>query len=698
MRRLHTQIIACLTLCMLAFTPVAAQALEPSSQQDIIRATLVSETSAIEPGKPLRVGLLLEAQKGWHTYWENPGDAGLPTSMKWTLPEGFSAGAIKWPAPERVKEGDLVTHSYHDTVFLPVTITVPNALPADGKYTLEVKANWLVCKDICIPETADVAITLPVTENPAPSAQASLFTEYDANAVTPFPGNVTYALTDGQLTLVLPLSSLPEKVRTATFFPRQYNAFDYAAPQDMSQDASLLYLAIRRTNDEPQNGSSGIISITFDDGSQKHYDIKLQQGSLPSVTAGASDNQTQDIAFASLLLLAIAGGLILNLMPCVLPVLSLKALAIAKKAGEAPAQVKKLGLAYTLGVLASFLVIAGILIALRESGEAIGWGYQMQSPAFSGFLIYLLFLVGLNLSGVFDLPVLFGNSATRSNEHSAIGSFYTGVLATAVATPCTAPFMATAIGAALTMPTAQALLIFEALGLGLALPFLLISFFPALLRFLPKPGVWMERFRQLLAFPMYASVIWLLWVLVLQTGADGLVVILGGMLVLGFVIWLKAFFEIQSLAYRIISIGALLATLAFTLPMLEHMQDMAAKNTSHNQSANEQAYSKQALDQLRSQGKPVFLNATAAWCITCQVNARIAIHTQATEALFTAKDITYMVADWTRPNPEITELLSSFGYKGVPLYVYYPPKGGKPEVLPQLLTESIIENVINPRP
>ena len=690
MRRLHTQIIACLTLCMLAFTPVAAQALEPSSQQDIIRATLVSETSAIEPGKPLRVGLLLEAQKGWHTYWENPGDAGLPTSMKWTLPEGFSAGAIKWPAPERVKEGDLVTHSYHDTVFLPVTITVPNALPADGKYTLEVKANWLVCKDICIPETADVAITLPVTENPAPSAQASLFTEYDANAVTPFPGNVTYALTDGQLTLVLPLSSLPEKVRTATFFPRQYNAFDYAAPQDMSQDASLLYLAIRRTNDEPQNGSSGIISITFDDGSQKHYDIKLQQGSLPSVTAGASDNQTQDIAFASLLLLAIAGGLILNLMPCVLPVLSLKALAIAKKAGEAPAQVKKLGLAYTLGVLASFLVIAGILIALRESGEAIGWGYQMQSPAFSGFLIYLLFLVGLNLSGVFDLPVLFGNSATRSNEHSAIVSFYPGVLATAVATPCTAPFMATAIGAALTMPTAQALLIFEALGLGLALPFLLISFFPALLRFLPKPGVWMERFRQLLAFPMYASVIWLLWVLVLQTGADGLVVILGGMLVLGFVIWLKAFFEIQSLAYRIISIGALLATLAFTLPMLEHMQDMAAKNTSHNQSANEQAYSKQALDQLRSQGKPVFLNATAAWCITCQVNERIALRRDAVQAAMATRGIVYLKADWTRGDPAITALLRSHGREGVPLYLFWPPGGGEAVILPEVLTEAMV--------
>jgi thiol:disulfide interchange protein DsbD len=675
---------------MLAFTPVAAQALEPSSQQDIIRATLVSETSAIEPGKPLRVGLLLEAQKGWHTYWENPGDAGLPTSMKWTLPEGFSAGAIKWPAPERVKEGDLVTHSYHDTVFLPVTITVPNALPADGKYTLEVKANWLVCKDICIPETADVAITLPVTENPAPSAQASLFTEYDANAVTPFPGNVTYALTDGQLTLVLPLSSLPEKVRTATFFPRQYNAFDYAAPQDMSQDASLLYLAIRRTNDEPQNGSSGIISITFDDGSQKHYDIKLQQGSLPSVTAGASDNQTQDIAFASLLLLAIAGGLILNLMPCVLPVLSLKALAIAKKAGEAPAQVKKLGLAYTLGVLASFLVIAGILIALRESGEAIGWGYQMQSPAFSGFLIYLLFLVGLNLSGVFDLPVLFGNSATRSNEHSAIVSFYPGVLATAVATPCTAPFMATAIGAALTMPTAQALLIFEALGLGLALPFLLISFFPALLRFLPKPGVWMERFRQLLAFPMYASVIWLLWVLVLQTGADGLVVILGGMLVLGFVIWLKAFFEIQSLAYRIISIGALLATLAFTLPMLEHMQDMAAKNTSHNQSANEQAYSKQALDQLRSQGKPVFLNATAAWCITCQVNERIALRRDAVQAAMATRGIVYLKADWTRGDPAITALLRSHGREGVPLYLFWPPGGGEAVILPEVLTEAMV--------
>jgi thiol:disulfide interchange protein len=386
-------------------------------------------------------------------------------------------------------------------------------------------------------------------------------------------------------------------------------------------------------------------------------------------------------------------------MPCVLPVLSLKALAIAKKADSKHEHVVRQGIAYTLGILVSFGIIAGILIALRQGGEAVGWGYQMQSPAFVGFLIYLLFMVGLNLSGVFHLPVLLGGVGSApdnnwANESSARGSFFTGVLATAVATPCTAPFMASAVGAALTMPPLQSMLVFEALGFGLALPFLLISLFPQLRSFLPKPGAWMDTFKQLLAFPMYASVIWLMWVLVLQTGAGGMVVELIGMLIIVVIIWMKSLFEDGSHSYSITALSIYAAILLGSLPMLNGMEIGAMEHKMEKMGLETVEYSKEKLAQLRKEGKPVLVDATAAWCITCQVNARVAIHTDRTMEEIKKQGVILMIADWTRRNDEITEFLSGFGYKGVPLVVFYPAGGGQPVVLPQILTEDTVIQTI----
>jgi thiol:disulfide interchange protein/DsbC/DsbD-like thiol-disulfide interchange protein len=682
-----------------------------ATQLEVVKATLVSEYAAIQPGTPVQLGVLLEPQPEWHTYWENPGDAGMPTSLQWKLPEGFKANAIDWPAPERIAEGTLLTHAYHESVFLPVTINTPvTTLDPSKEYRFNVKATWLVCKDICIPESAELSLSLPVSDSlPVKTQNANLFADHrNTHAAKVIRDKVGYQADTSHITLFIPLTAIgSDQITEAAFFPRQFNVYEYAAKQETTIADGMLQLKIRRSLEAPKDGSSGVLSVTTEDQGIKHLDITLDAsgplvsamgiGDMPATTPVTTAGETTSLGLLTYLFLALAGGVILNLMPCVLPVLSLKTLAIAKKADKNPVMVRKLGIAYTAGILVSFAIITSILIGLRQSGEAIGWGYQMQSPAFIGFLIYLLFLIGLNLSGLFDLPVLFGSKAAATKDDSTSGSFYTGILATAVATPCTAPFMATAVGAALTMPPLEALLVFEFLGLGLALPFLLVSFFPAALRFLPKPGPWMERFKQFLAFPMYASVIWLIWVLVLQTGPSGAAIVMTGMLGLVMVVWLHHFFSGKHDSYRIIAVIAGIAIITLSLPMLEHMQDSRTSEDMADQyHVNEVAFTPETLESMRRDGKAIFLDATAAWCLTCQLNARVAIHTANTMQLFKEKDITLMIADWTRANSDITELLGSFGHKGVPLYVYYPPDNGQPVVLPQLLTEDIIKTTITP--
>ncbi len=509
----------------------------------------------------------------------------------------------------------------------------------------------------------------------------------------------SYSSDGHTLTLVVPLDELKVKdIHSALFFPRQENIIRYAGEQKLATGKDTLRLTMEKVDGAPDKEISGILSLTVNGNEQKHFDITIEPaGGAPAVAPSAPEAGQATLSLPVVLLLAILGGLILNLMPCVLPVLSLKALAIVKKSGSEPKAAQRQGIAYTLGILVSFAVVAGILLSLRHAGAVIGWGYQMQSPAFVGFLIYLLFLVGLNLSGLFHLPVLLGNTGGElANESSARGSFFTGVLATAVATPCTAPFMASAIGIALTLPAFESLLIFEALGFGLALPFLLISLFPALRRFLPKPGAWMERFKELLAFPMYVSVIWLLWVLTLQTGAGGMAIAASGMLAIVIAIWMKPSFSRNGAAYRIAALIIYALIIGFSLPALSHMEIGAMEHKMEAMGLETVDFSKEKLAELHAAGKPVFVDATAAWCITCQLNGRTAIHSERVMQAFKESGVILMVADWTRRNDNITEFLDGFGYKGVPLYVFYPAGDAKPTVLPQLLTEDIIINTIKP--
>ncbi|MDX2112713.1 MAG: protein-disulfide reductase DsbD family protein [Alphaproteobacteria bacterium] len=673
-----------LLLCFMALSPsLPAFAASESVQLAHSRATLVSAQEALVAGKPLRVGLVLDHEPGWHSYWENPGEAGIPTTLNWQLPDGFSASAIDWPLPKQVREGPLLVHSYYGQFLLPVTLTVPDALDADS-ITLALTADWLVCKDICIPETAELSLTLPVRSESEASIYASMFETHDETKPKPLSEKGLYSIAGKEFSLSVPLAALGDgTITSAFFFPREQGHIVYSSEQIIELDSDTLTLTTTASDTAPSGNLTGFLAVTTERESRA-FAITL----APAANA-ATLQDTPSLSFLTALLLALIGGVILNLMPCVLPVLSLKALAIVKKTGHERAHVAKLGVAYTLGILVSFAGIAAVLIGLQHGGEAVGWGYQMQSPVFVTLLVYLLFLVGLNLSGLFDLPVLLGAQASAMNDSSVRGSFATGVLATAVATPCTAPFMASALGLALTLPSWQAMLVFLSLGLGLALPFLLISFFPALLRFLPKPGAWMESFKQLLAFPMYGSAIWLLWVLALQTGADGVALALIGLLMLVLAIWMKRLFAPESRAYLPLALLLALLAVGYTTSTIAALDAPRQQTDASSHGIETVDYSKEQLAALRSQPRPVFLDATAAWCITCKVNAAVAIHTEASARAFRDSGTVLMIADWTRRNPEITELLKSFGYQGVPLYVYYAP-GRDPVVLPQVLSEDLV--------
>lgn len=633
-------------------------------------STLISSQSTVKAGSSFKAGVLLVAKPGWHTYWENPGDAGIATNFKWKLPDGVKAGGIEWPVPEVIREETLVVYGYHNTILLPVTIDVPADYSADS-LPLNLQASWLICATICIPETADLSITLPVGKNAVASDQSAQFVQADARLPKPYEKTLQYGVSDDTLMI-----AVPGNVRKTAFLPRAENVLDYTASPTVSHEGGQTILNFKRAkNGDAPDTLTGY--LTLDD---KTVDITAKKGAPLSQGAAST---IANLPFLVTLIFALLGGLTLNLMPCVLPVLSLKALAIAKKSSRQKHEVVLQAFAYTAGVLASFALIGGLLISLQQAGEVIGWGYQMQSPVFVGALTILLFSVGLNLAGMFEVPVLFGNALQDTKEHHLRGSFLTGVLATAVATPCTAPFMATAVGATLSLSPVLALLVFLAIGVGLALPFLLIALFPALLKYLPKPGAWMMTFKQFLAFPMFASAIWLLWVLTMQVGASGLLVMLITLLLITFLVWIKGRCTDASIFCRSAIVILVFAALIQGLVTISKLPTGNALKSQH------EAFSEERIETLRKQGKAVFVDATAAWCLTCQVNARVAIHTQASKEAFEDTNTVLMIADWTNRDENITRFLKRFGYNGVPLYVYFPITG-EPVVLPQLLSESLI--------
>jgi thiol:disulfide interchange protein DsbD len=597
--------------------------------------------------------------------------------------------------------GPLMSYGYTNEVVLLTRLTPPAGLPTGVPVTLRGHAAWLVCEKTCIPEEADVTLTLPVAAGKsAPGAGAAAIERTRRTVPLPSPWSASLSATPEAVTVWVAAPGLePSRIAEVVFFPGRWGVMDHAAAQEVTIGRAGITLRAARglLPEGPDTDLDGVLVI--------HE--KLDQG-LVSQAFSIKAVATKIAAGPSLSLLAamglaLAGGLILNLMPCVLPVLSIKALALVGHAEISPRAVRRHGLAYTAGVLLCFAALAGALLALRAGGAQIGWGFQLQSPLVVTALAYVLFALGLSLSG---LLVIGGRFTSVGHDLAArpgyTGSFFTGALATVAATPCTAPFMGAAVGYALTQTPAAALAVFEALGLGLALPFLALSLVPAWRRLLPRPGPWMTRLSQALAFPLYASVAWLVWVVSRQAGPDGVALVLVGLLLIGFGAWLHHAARGAAPRWRRAATGFALvsAAVAIALAPLAAASPPAASGTGAPTGAAWEPYSPRRLAELRAQGSPVFVNFTAAWCITCLVNERVALRSPAVTEAFARKGVVYLKADWTRRSAEIASVLQSFGRSGVPLYVVYPSRAGRavapePLVLPQILTEGTIIEAID---
>jgi len=692
-------VLACATSCLL--TPLSAQtnSAANSTITDHVRASLLSEHDVINPGSSIWVGLRLELEEGWHTYWKYPGDSGLATSIRWTLPPGFEAGTIQWPIPKRIPYESLMNFGYEDEVLLLTEIKVSERAPTTSPAILTAKASWLVCEAICIPEEAILSITLRETSDGRESSPrwSYLFDQTRSNLPTKAPWPVHFSLSDDLLLLTAEINNATRQgIVAASYFPIDYGIIKHAADQTFSISNNKLVLAVT-SGDEVKNERTEISGLlVVQDSSDQSTGYLID--SAP-VAYEIEPIRMGNLTFLTAILFAFLGGLLLNLMPCVLPILSMKVMGFISQDSKETRRLRLHGLSYTAGVMTSFSILVALLLLIQAGGEQIGWGFQLQSPVFVTILAYVFLSLGLSLSGVFTIGGnLIGVGTGIVNRDSGTESFFTGVLAAIVATPCTAPFMGVSIGFALTQPAFVTAAVFEALALGLAAPYLLLCFVPTLANRLPKAGAWTETFRQFLAFPLYGSAAWLLWVMSQQVGPDGTAAAFAGAIFVAFGAWLwgKAQFREGQAGKinRVVAVLSMTAALAL-MRVLVFSQPAPAASTYSESTIQWTEFSQARVDSLRSQGRAVFVNFTAAWCITCMVNEGVALNSETVADALEAGNIATLEADWTNRNPAIAAHLRSFGRAGVPLYVLYPAGSGAPKILPALLTEEVILDAIN---
>ncbi|PZP32473.1 MAG: thiol:disulfide interchange protein [Roseateles depolymerans] len=689
-------LLAAAALLGAAAAPALAAPAQATTEH--VQLRLLSSQAQVTPGQRFTVAVEQQIQPHWHTYWKNPGDSGQATSIEW---KGAEGGAIQWPVPSIQAIGPIVNYGFEGRAPLLVELTVPADAKPGARFQPTAEVKWLVCKDVCIPEQASVGLDLPVAAAAQAGNDAAQIEEW--RAALPKPANFTVRLQPSPQGVAL--SGSTAGVRKAYFFADTWGAVAHSAPQPLKLDGDQWSLELP-TGDEPLVAGkpmSGVLVLTTGAGEQAwEVSAPMPEGAgkgpgpldlnAPAAAASAAPSadaaQASDLGLLPALALALLGGLILNLMPCVFPVLSIKALALVNKGSH-----KAEGLAYTAGVLASFALLAGVLIALRAGGQQVGWGFQFHSPVFVLVVAYVLFLVGLSLSGFVEVGgSIAGLGSGLASKQGLAGSFFTGVLAAIVATPCTAPFMGAAMAFALSQPALVMLAVFLALGLGLALPFLVLAFWPAAQRWLPRPGAWMDTFKQALAFPMYAAVVWLLWVLAQQAGPDGVALALGGLVLIGFGLWWRR-------ASGMSRIGSSAAALSIVLALgaAAWVKPVTVEARTAGESAIE-PFSQERLDALRAEGKPVFVNLTAAWCISCLVNERVALSRPEVQDAFAKGGVVYLKGDWTREDPRITAVLKAHGRSGVPLYLYYAPGATEPQVLPQLLTPGLVIEAVSSNP
>jgi thiol:disulfide interchange protein DsbD len=658
------------SIAMLLLLAAGAQADVVRSAQ--VEAELIAQRRAIVPGEPIVVGARMKMDPNWHVYWRNPGDSGLVTKIKWQLPDGFIAGDIQWPGPHRFELGGLINFGYEGEIVLPVTIQTPPTLEPGTIVTLNADASWLACEMACIPGKASLSLRLPVSDGDAPidTRWADLFAAAKVHRprdIDPQRVNATRDGDDFQFTL-----TDAGDAQEVYFYPLDADTFNHVDPQPITRSGDDLTIRLTRNEyrTEPIERLSGVLEL---DGTYFRIDTPLTS---PAAAPAMST--------ATLLLYALLGGMLLNLMPCVFPVLSIKILGFVNQAGEDKGKILRHGLVFAGGVLASFWLLTAVLLALRAGGEQLGWGFQLQQPGFVAALAVLMFLVGLNLAGVFEIGIGLMNVAGRAQSQvqgGYGGSFFSGVLAVIIATPCTAPFMGPAIGAGLALPAAQTAAVFTALGVGMALPYVLLSAFPGWLNALPKPGPWMVTFKQLMSFGMFGAAIWLVWVFGQQAGGvDSVLMLLIGLLVAAIAAWMLG--RWHTTASRIVAAVLLLMSIALPLWSIDRS------------SLDWESYSEQRIAQLRAGGQPVFVDFTADWCLTCKWNEKTVLSRQSVIDAFAAHDVALVKADWTLYDADITAALERFGRAGVPLYVVYPPEDAEPIVLPTLITTDMVIDAV----
>ena len=684
-------LFACLSLAAAAHAAAAA----PSVSSKNVKATLVSEVDSFRPGEPFRVGLRLEMADGWHTYWKNPGDAGLPTKLRWKLADGSTAGPIEWPRPMRVPADPLMSYGYEKDVLLLTEIRPAATLT--GPLTLAARVDWLECREACLPGKGELEITVPIAKA-APARVASVSSLFDrARADMPRAAGAPAVSADATAT-TLTLKVAGNAARAAYFFPAKSQVVEPGAAQKVSRDGTALKLTLTRPSDAPAlDGVAGVLEL---DGAAFEIEIPVKAGvAAPAKDdAAAAPSNTATAATTTLpvaLVFAFLGGLILNLMPCVLPVLSLKVMSFVRHGGDAPGGAVRHGLAFTLGVLSFFWILAGALVALRASGEEIGWGFQLQSPVFVVFLANLFLALALNLFGVFEIGESLTAVANVGAKTTGLAaSFWSGALATIVASPCTAPFMGSALGFALGQPAWVTLLVFTALGLGMSAPYVVLAASPKLLKRLPRPGRWMETFKQAMGFPMLATVVFLVWLFGRQTGVGGMTGLLASLLLVGLGGWIYGRGGAALVGTRRLALLGTAAAFVAAGLALGLTQARAATGPVAELGAGWEPYSEERLEELKRAGTPVLVDFTADWCLTCQVNDRVALGRPAVRERFAKEGVVLMKADWTLRDEKITRALASHGRQGVPVYALYG-RDGVARLLPEVLTQQIVLNALD---
>ena len=695
MRRFH-----CI-FALIAALAAALPARAASSYADVahLHVQLVLPQSDFYPGTPINAGLYFKLEPGWHIYWQNAGDSGEPPRVRWTLPDAITATPLQFPAPARLPLGPLMDFGYENEVLFPFSFDVAKSAKP-GAAMLDANVSWLVCREVCIPGKAELGMRVQLLASAPASATTStvdesLWTRGITLLPTPLPADDKVVFQPTATGFRLGVETGRRETQAA-FFPADQNILDNPSPQALTPTAKGLVLDLKKDADLTANPAqlSGVLELS----GGRNFNVSA----LPGTVAIS----TPTIAWALLIRsagLAFLGGLLLNLMPCVFPVLFLKGLALVNSGSEERHKLRAHGFVYAVGIIVSFWSLVAALLALRAAGSKLGWGFQFQSPIFLALMASLLFFLGLSLAGQFEIGLtLTSAGGSLAAKQGYAGSFFTGVLAVVVATPCTAPFMGAAIGYALAQPAAATFAIFTALALGLAAPYVALTLQPAWTRLLPRPGVWMDVLKQAVSVPIFGTVIWLAWVLANAYGAAVLAALLVGFLLLAIAGWFLGRWPARRWSTTVAALIVLgcvaLSVFGQKLAVEPESTTSPAGAANSASAADWQPWSADAVSRNLAQGRPVFVDFTAGWCLSCQVNERVALRQPEVQQAFQNANVALLKADWTRRDEAITQALTALGRDGVPAYALYTPGNSDPQLLPEVLTPGIVTDALSKLP